>query len=119
MTTRRLLADTDTNMRALYKHLALIARILLRADGTDFDYAEDALAAFCSLHPAAACAPPQLDSVIRHPRSPAVHGHLVEAADRLLAYIDQLGKTGVPAHDRHSRPPALPGPPGPPPERDT
>jgi hypothetical protein len=65
MTTRRLLADQDTNVRALYKHLALLAKIVLRADGRDFDDAEDALAAFGVLHPAAGSAPPALDSLIR------------------------------------------------------
>lgn len=51
MTTRRLLADTDTNVRAVHKLLVLLAKILLRADGYDFDDAEDVLAAFRDLHP--------------------------------------------------------------------
>ena len=94
MTTRRLLADADTNVRALYKHLDLLAKIVLRADDHDFDDAENALAAFNGLHPAADCAPPRLDSLIRQPRDPVVRGQLVEAADRLLAYIDRLGQVG-------------------------
>jgi hypothetical protein len=94
MTTRRLLTDADTNVRALYKHLVLLAKIVLRADGHDFDDSEDALAAFCGLHPAVACAPPRLDSLVRQPRDPVVRDQLIEAADRLLAYIDQLGLTG-------------------------
>jgi hypothetical protein len=94
MTTRRLLADADTNVRALYKHLVLLAKIVLRADGHDFDDAEDALTAFSTLHPAADCAPPRLDILIRQPCDPAVRDQLVAAADRLVAYIDQLGQAG-------------------------
>lgn len=91
MVTRRLLADPGMNVRALYKHLVLLAKIVLRADGQDFDDAEEALAAFSVLHPAAGCALPQLDSITRQPHDPVVCDQLVEAADRLLAYIDQLG----------------------------
>jgi hypothetical protein len=94
MATRRLLADADTNVRALYKHLALLTKILLRADGHDFDDAEDALAALSSIHPAANCAPPRLDSLIRQPCDPVVRDQLVKAADQLLAYFDQLDQAG-------------------------
>lgn len=94
MTTRRLLADADTDVRGLYKHLALLVKILLRADGRDFDDAEDALAAFSVFHPAAGCAPPEPDSLIREPCDPVVRDQLVKAADNLLAYIDQLDQAG-------------------------
>jgi hypothetical protein len=94
MTTRRLLADADTNVRALYKHLVLLAKIVLRADGHDVDDAEDVLAAFTGLHPAAGCAPPRLDSLIRQPPDPMVRDQLIDAADRLLSFIDQLGQAG-------------------------
>jgi hypothetical protein len=94
MTTRRLLADSDADMRALYKHLALLAKIVLRADGHDVDDAEGALAAFSALHPAADCAPPRLDRLISQPQDPVVRDRLVNAADRLLAYIDQLDQAG-------------------------
>jgi len=53
MTTRRLLADADANVRAMHKHFVLLAKILLRADGYDFDDTEDVLAALRDLHPAA------------------------------------------------------------------
>lgn len=91
MTTRRLLADPHTSVRDLYKHLVLLAKILLRADGTDIDGAEEALAAFASLHPATGCAPPPLDSLIRQPQNPEAFAQLAGTADRLLAYIDQIG----------------------------
>lgn len=91
MTTRRLLADPGTSVRALYKHLVLLAKILLRADGTDIDGAQEALAAFASLHPAAGGAPPPLDSLIRQPQNPEALAQLARTADRLLAYIDQIG----------------------------
>jgi hypothetical protein len=72
MTTRRLLADADTNVFALYKHLALLAKIVLRADGHDFDDVEDPLDTFSRLHPAADCAPPLLESLISQRRDPVV-----------------------------------------------
>jgi hypothetical protein len=91
MTTRRLLADPGASVRALYKHVVLLAKILLRADGTDIDAAEDALAAFARLHPAAGCAPPPLDILIRQPQNPEALDQLTVTADRLLAYVDQIG----------------------------
>jgi dephospho-CoA kinase len=93
MTTRRLLAAADTNIRAVHKHLVLLAKILLRADGYDFDAAEDVLAAFRDLHPAAGCTPPDLDILIRQPRDPALRDQLIEATHRLLTYFDQLDHT--------------------------
>jgi hypothetical protein len=52
MTTRRLLAATRPDLRALHKHLVLIAKILLRASETDLDDADAVLTAFAELHPA-------------------------------------------------------------------
>lgn len=51
MTTRRLLAAVRPDIRALHKHLVLIAKILLRAGGTDLDDADVVLTAFAALHP--------------------------------------------------------------------
>lgn len=93
MTTRRLLAAANTNVRAVHKHLVLLAKILLRADGYDFDDAEDVLAAFRDLHPAAGCAPPDLNVLIRRPHEPVLHDQLVDAAHRLLTYLDRLDHT--------------------------
>ncbi len=97
MTTRRLLADDHTDVRAVHKHLVLLAKILLRADGYYFDDAEDVLAAFRDLHPDAGCAPPDVDDLIRRPRDPALRQQLVETTDRLLTYLDQLGHTVRPS----------------------
>lgn len=97
MTTRRLLADDHTDVRAVHKHLVLLAKILLRADGYYFDDAEDVLAAFRDLHPVAGCAPPDVDDLIRRPRDPALCQQLVEATDRLLTYLDQLDHTVRPS----------------------
>lgn len=55
MTTRRLLADTGANVRALYKHLVLLAKIVLRSDGHDVDDSQDALALFPGLRSAPSC----------------------------------------------------------------
>lgn len=93
MTTRRLLSDEQTNVRAVHKHLVLLTKILLRSDGYHFDDAEGALAAFRDLHPAARCSPPNVDDLIRRPRDPALCQQLIEATDRLLTYFDQLDHT--------------------------
>jgi hypothetical protein len=52
MTSRRLLAAALPDIRALHKHLVLIAKILLRAGGTDLDDADDVLTVFAQHHPA-------------------------------------------------------------------
>lgn len=93
MTTRRLLAADQPDVRAVHKHLVLLAKILLRADGCDLHDADDVLTAFGELHPAAGCAPPELDDLIHHPRDPAVCRQLVDATDRLLTYLDRLDHT--------------------------
>jgi hypothetical protein len=93
MTTRRLLSDDQPDVRAVHKHLVLLAKILLRADGHDLHDAHDVLAAFRDLHPAAGCAPPDLDDLIRSPRDPGLCRQLVDATDRLLTYLDRLDQT--------------------------
>lgn len=96
MTTRRLVAQSDDgqiDVRAVHKHLVLLAKILLRADGHDqLDDPEEVLAAFCERHPAAGCSPPTLGALIRRPGDPALHQQLVEATDSLLTYFDQLDR---------------------------
>ncbi|MDR7303506.1 hypothetical protein [Haloactinomyces albus] len=90
MTTRRLLANEQIDVRAVYKHLVLLAKILLRADGYHFDDPQDVLAAFRELHSTAGCSPPQLDELVRSPEDPLLCQQLAEATDRLMTYIDQL-----------------------------
>lgn len=93
MTTRRLLADASADVRAVHKHLVLLAKIILRADGYHVDDADDVLAALRDLHPVAGCSPPDLDSLICSPHELALRGQLVEATHRLLTYLDQLDRT--------------------------
>ncbi len=90
MTTRRLLATGHTDVRALHKHLVLIAKILLRADGHHLDAAEDVVAVFRELHPDLGVDPPDLDDLITRRASPEVLDRLVDAIDRLLEHCDQL-----------------------------
>jgi len=93
MTTRRLLAADQPDVRAVHKHLALLAKILLRADGHDFHDADDVLTAFAELHPAAGCVPPTVDDLVRAPGDPLLRQQLVDATDRLLTYLDRLDRT--------------------------
>jgi len=91
MTTRRLLAAGHPDVRALHKHLVLLAKILLRADGRDVHDAEEVVATFQELHPAAGCDPPGIDDLITSP-SGTVEQRLVQATDQLLTYFDGLGR---------------------------
>lgn len=93
VTTRRLLAAGRPDVRAVHKHLVLLAKILLRADGHDLHDADDVLTAFGEFHPAAGCAAPDLNDLIRHPRDPILRQQLVDATDRLLTYLDGLDRT--------------------------
>lgn len=99
MTTRRLLAADQPDVRAVHKHLVLLAKILLRADGHDLHDADDVLTAFREFHRAAECAPPELSDLIRHPGDPVLRGQLVDATDRLLTYLDRLDHTTVRASE--------------------
>lgn len=90
MTTRRLLANEQPDVRAVHKHLVLVAKILLRADGHDFHDADEVVAALGDLHPAAECTPPDLVDLIRRPSDPALCQQLFESTDRLLTYLDQV-----------------------------
>lgn len=93
MTTRRLLAHEQPDVRAVHKHLVLLTKILLRADGHDFHDAADVLAAFRELHPDAGCAPPDLDDLIRRPHDPVLCRQLIDATDQVLTYLDRLDHT--------------------------
>lgn len=93
MTTRRLLAVEQPDVRAVHKHLVLLAKILLRADGHDLHDADEVLAALREVHPAAGCEPPSLDDLICTPSDPALCRQLVDATDRFLTYFDQLDHT--------------------------
>jgi hypothetical protein len=90
MVTRRLLAVDQPEIRAVHKHLVLLAKILLRADGYDLHDADEVLTAFRELHPAAECAPPELSDLICCPSDPVLRGQLVDATDRLLSYVDRI-----------------------------
>jgi cytidylate kinase len=91
MTTRRLLADEHPDVRAVHKHLVLIAKIVLRADGHELDDPEDVLAVFAARYPGAGCRAPRLDDLIRRSCDPEVLQRLLVAADAMLAFLDHLG----------------------------
>lgn len=93
VTTRRLLASETPDVRAVHKHLVLLTKVLLRADGHDLHDADAVLLAFREHHPAAGCEPPSLDDLIGRPGDPVLRWQLLDATDRLLAYINQLDRT--------------------------
>jgi hypothetical protein len=95
MTTRRLLAAGHTDIRAVHKHLVLIAKIMLRADGHNLDDPDEVLMAFSAGHPRAGCAVPRLEEFTTSPRGDReLTRRLLSAADSMLAYLDQLGTNG-------------------------
>ncbi|MGL5864538.1 MAG: hypothetical protein ACRCYX_01525 [Dermatophilaceae bacterium] len=99
MTTRRLLAADQIDVRAVHKHLVLLAKIVLRADGHDLHDADDVLTAFREFHPTAGCAPPELTDLIHRPGDPVLRRQLVDATDRLLTYLDRLDHPTVRASE--------------------
>jgi hypothetical protein len=92
MTLRRLLAvgDQDLDLRQMYKHLVLVAKIVLRGDGREIDSDEEALASLAQLHPAVAPGPPGPGELIDGGHDPALRQQLIDAADRVLWSVDGL-----------------------------
>ncbi|WP_157236746.1 hypothetical protein [Promicromonospora sukumoe] len=93
MNTRRLLATDDLDTRALYKHLVIVGRILLRADGIDARTPPLVFEALADTHPRLRCLPPSLDEVVADPNSTDIQAQLVLAAENLLHYVDSIGRT--------------------------
>jgi hypothetical protein len=91
MTTRRLLQAAKVDARAHHKHLVLLCKILLRADGVDLSDPEGALAVFAQRHRRWGRTPPDLDDLAQHPTDAALVRALTDASEQLLDYIDRLG----------------------------
>ncbi|MDM4722804.1 nucleotidyltransferase domain-containing protein [Micromonospora sp. WMMA1363] len=94
MTLRRLAARPDADVRALYKHVVLTMKIMLRADGIDLDDSDDVRQVFAGRHPAAHV---DLPSVAEASRAGwRSDDELTErircAASDLLAYDEALGR---------------------------
>lgn len=97
MTTRRLLAAARTDVRALHKHLVLLAKILLRANGIDLDDADAVLTAFAGHHPAYAREVMAVEAAAalaaaEQPDPRAVE-RLLAAADAAVRLVDSLPAT--------------------------
>jgi hypothetical protein len=88
MTTRRLLAATDVDSRALHKHLVLLCKILLRADGRDLTDPEAVLESFAEHHGPWRSVPPAVEEIARNPADAGLVARLVDATDQLLDHID-------------------------------
>ncbi|MFY1673175.1 hypothetical protein ACN27G_24950 [Plantactinospora sp. WMMB334] len=97
MTLRRLAARPDTDIRALYKHVVLAMKIMLRADGIDLDASDDVRRVFTSQHPAARVDLPAVVDVSRsESRSDnELAQRIRNAASDLLAYDETLGRTTI------------------------
>lgn len=93
MTTRRLLAAEHLDVRALYKHLILLKKVILRSDGRHVTAAEDVVASFHVVHPAANVDPPTLSELINNQTAVGVQQRLIDAVSRLLEYVDRFDRT--------------------------
>jgi hypothetical protein len=93
LNTRRLLAAPVPDMRALYKHLVLIARVLLRANGHEAAETNGVLTALTAIDDRLDWQPPTLGQIVQHPDETDVQQRLVNAAEALLTHLDQTGKT--------------------------
>lgn len=97
MTTRRLLATSAPDVRALHKHLVLLGKIALRANGVDLHDPDDVLAAFAQAHPSAEWAMPRLDDIVNDPGDQHIVDRVVAATDQILAVIDRSVATATTA----------------------
>lgn len=93
LNTRRLLAAPVLDARALFKHLVLIARILLRASGHEAAEPDAVLAGLAAADDRLEWQPPALDQIVQHPGDAGTQQRLVNAAEALLARLDQMGRT--------------------------
>lgn len=103
MTLRRLAANPSSDVRALYKHVVLAMKIMLRADGIDLDASDDVRRVFASKHPAGAVELPSVtDASSGNWRSDnQLAEQILAAAGALLAYDETLGTTA--AHQTSTR----------------
>lgn len=91
MNTRRLLAAPVPDVRALYKHLLLIARVLVQAEGVE-PSTPDVIDAFSARHNDPAWNPPTIGAIVDSPHDPAVVAQLIDAVDHILQHVDILGR---------------------------
>lgn len=91
MNTRRLLAASVPDVRALYKHLLLITRVLLQADGVE-PSTPDVIDVFSARHTDPAWNPPTSDTIVDFAHDPAVVDQLTDAVEHVLQHIDNLGR---------------------------
>jgi thymidylate kinase len=90
MTTRRLLADDRSSFRDLYKHLLLLAKITLLADGVHVDEPDAVFEEFRCRHPGAGCALPRFDDLLAGADHAQASEYLSKELDGLVAYLDRF-----------------------------
>ncbi|MEU6072523.1 hypothetical protein [Micromonospora sp. NPDC047074] len=102
MVLRRLAAKPEPDVRDVYKHVVLIMKIILRADGVDLDGSEEVRLAFTTSHPDAEVDLPAVVEVSgdRWRRDETLSHRVRGAAAKILAYHDTLGRTA----DAHTLP---------------
>jgi hypothetical protein len=99
MVLRRLVAAPRINVRAVYKHVVLIMKIVLRADGIAADASDDVIGAFRAGHPSAGVHLPTLAAVGTDWQvDERLTSAVVDAAAAVLAYHDTLGAAVRPGH---------------------
>ncbi|MEU8327566.1 hypothetical protein [Micromonospora sp. NPDC048839] len=93
MVLRRLAANPALDVRAAYKHVVLIMKIILRADGVDLDASEEVRLAFTTSHPGAEVDLPVVAEVSgdRWRQDETLSHRVREAAAKILVYHDALG----------------------------
>ncbi|WP_194821582.1 hypothetical protein [Micromonospora sp. S-DT3-3-22] len=93
MVLRRLAANPEPDVRAVYKHVVLIMKIILRADGVDLDASEEVRLAFTTGHPDADIDLPAVAEVSgdRWRQDETLSHRVCGAAAKILAYHDVLG----------------------------
>ncbi|MBM0275740.1 hypothetical protein [Micromonospora tarensis] len=98
MVLRRLAANPEPDVRAVYKHIVLIMKVILRADGVDLDGSEEVRLAFTTSHPDADVDLPAVAEVSgdRWRQEETLSYRVRGAAAKILAYHDVLGCSVAP-----------------------
>ncbi|MET7820493.1 hypothetical protein [Micromonospora zamorensis] len=98
MVLRRLATNPEPDVRAVYKHIVLIMKVILRADGVDLDGSEEVRLAFTTSHPDADVDLPAVAEVCgdRWRQDETLSYRVRGAAAKILAYHDVLGCSVAP-----------------------
>lgn len=99
LTLRRLLSRAPIDIRAVHKHIVLVLKIILRAEGRHVESAVGVVGEFAQVHPAVHVDLPSPAEIVTIPDSAAgdLEARVLAVAAAVLAYYDELVTGPTPA----------------------